>query len=122
ITPKPVDWLWRGFLPRGRLVVLDGDPGTGKTSVVLDVIARVSRGLELPDGSAPTEPMGALIMSAEDDAADTLVPRLRAADADLDRIATMPEIRDQGIPRPIQLPQDLPAIEREIRAYDAGVV
>ena len=52
IAPVPVRWLWEPYLPRGKLVVLDGDPGTGKSFVALDLAARVSAGLPVPGGAA----------------------------------------------------------------------
>jgi replicative DNA helicase len=85
IPVRNVEWYWRGWLPKGRLVVVSGRPGDGKTAVVLDVLARLTTGDELPDGQMAVEPVTIGILSAEDDASDTLVPRLMAARADLDR-------------------------------------
>ncbi|NDF10105.1 MAG: hypothetical protein EB058_15630, partial [Proteobacteria bacterium] len=51
VEPEPVAWLWGGWLPMGKVVVLDGDPGTGKSTITLDIAARLSRGAVMPDGS-----------------------------------------------------------------------
>jgi putative DNA primase/helicase len=99
-TPTCVTWLWPGRVPLGKLTLLIGDPGLGKSFVTLDVAARVSRGLSMPalDGEAPlaaTAPGSVLLLSAEDDALDTIYPRLAAAGADLTRIDVLKAIRVQ---------------------------
>ncbi len=82
-----VNWLWEGRIAFGQLNAIVGDPGLGKTTVALDLAARVSRGWDMPVGSLGTSiPQDVLVLSAEDDAAITIVPRLKAAGADLDRI------------------------------------
>ena len=86
IRPEPVRWLWEPFIPRGKLALLDGDPGVGKSLLTLDIAARLSRGGFLPDGSQATRPHTTLFLSGEDGAADTLRPRAEATGADLDRL------------------------------------
>jgi RecA-family ATPase len=85
VEPKPVRWIWRGYIAIGAVTLIDGDPGTGKTTVVFDIAARVSSGRAMPDGSyGDVEgPAGVVILSAEDDDAHTIAPRLREAGADL---------------------------------------
>src|SRR5262249_60590266 len=84
VTPKPVDWLWPDYIPLGKITVLDGDPGLGKSLLTLDIAARTSTARAMPDGTVGdcTEPAGVVLLSAEDDPADTLRPRLEAAGAD----------------------------------------
>jgi len=53
VQPRPVDWLWEGRLPKGKLVVLDGDPGGGKSTLMVDLAARISTGSPFPDGHRP---------------------------------------------------------------------
>jgi putative DNA primase/helicase len=78
-------WLWPGRFPLGKVSVLAGPPGNGKSLVTLDLAARVSRGSDLPDGAMA--PLGsALLVSSEDDPSDTIRPRLEAAGADLSRV------------------------------------
>lgn len=79
------EWLWTNRAPFGGITMIDGDPGKGKTMMCLDLVARATRG-ELPvKGSTP---LPALVISAEDDLARTIVPRLRVAGADLGRVFT----------------------------------
>jgi replicative DNA helicase len=78
VAARPVEWLWPGWIALGKLTVLDGDPGMGKSTLLLDLAARLSRDGLMPDG--PVGPVGApLILSAEDGEADTIKPRLAAA-------------------------------------------
>jgi putative DNA primase/helicase len=85
IEPQPVKWLWRGFLAAGKLHILAGAPGTGKTTVALALAATITVGGRWPDGTH-AEPGDVLIWSGEDDVADTLIPRLLAAGADRSRV------------------------------------
>lgn len=86
LLPEPIRWLWPGRLALGKLALLEGDPGLGKSLVSLDLCARLSRGLPFPDGAAPAGPANALVLNAEDGAADTVRPRLASLGADLDRV------------------------------------
>jgi putative DNA primase/helicase len=85
VTPEPITWLWPGWLAAGKLHVLAGAPGTGKTTLAEAFAAAVSTGGRWPDGSHA--PQGnTLIWSGEDDPADTLVPRMLAMGADMTHI------------------------------------
>jgi hypothetical protein len=123
VAPERVTWLWQDYLPIGKLVVLDGDPGLGKSMLTVDLGARVSTGSPMPDGTAPVK--GAvLILSAEDGLADTIRPRIDAAVGDPDQIITITEITYAGADgpasRPVRIPDDLAAIESVISEH--GVV
>jgi hypothetical protein len=85
ITAEPVCWLWNQRIPLGKLTLFVGDPGKGKSLVTCDVAARMSRGIAFPDG-APCRVGDTIFLSAEDDAADTIRPRLDAAGAEVGRI------------------------------------
>src|SRR5262245_41493510 len=74
-----VRWLWEPYIPRGKIAILDGDPGVGKSLLALDLAARLSRGGPLPGGAAAGRPHVVLLLSAEDDGSDTLRPRAEAA-------------------------------------------
>jgi hypothetical protein len=92
VEPERVEWLWPGRLPLGKLSVLDGDPGLGKSALTLDLAAKASAGLELPDGGR-CGPAGVVLLSAEDGLADTVRPRLDAAGAAAERIVARPPWR-----------------------------
>lgn len=88
VRPEAVQWLWVGYVPLGGLTLLDGRPGQGKSTIALDLAARVSTGAPMPDGT-PGLQGGVVYLSREDDPATTLRPRAEAAGADLDRIAIL---------------------------------
>lgn len=82
-----VKWLWYPYIPYGKLTILQGDPGEGKSSFIIDVIARLSRGDVMPDGSGSKEVQPAIYQCAEDGLADTVKPRFEKAGADCSKIA-----------------------------------
>jgi len=86
IEPQEVAWLWRERIPLGRLTVLAGRPGVGKSFVTVDFASRVSTGMAWPDGSVNESAGGVLFFAAEDDPADTIRPRLDAAGANIERV------------------------------------
>ncbi len=86
LPPSSVQWLWPGRLALGHLAIFDGDPGLGKSLVTLDVCARITTGRPFPDGAASGDPASVIVINAEDGARDTIMGRLRAADADLARV------------------------------------
>ncbi|MBX6356775.1 MAG: AAA family ATPase [Micromonosporaceae bacterium] len=114
VRPERVSWLWPGYLPAGKLVTLSGDPALGKSTVALDLAARVSRGSAWPDGQPGCEPGEVAVLSAEDGVADTIVPRLAAAGADLGRVAIIPAVRDEAGLRLPEIPRDLDALAEAV--------
>jgi hypothetical protein len=110
LVATPVRWLWDRWLPAGKLVVLDGDPGTGKSTLACELAARLSR------GGWGGEPSPVLLINAEDDPADTTVPRLVAAGADLARVHLW-DPRD-----PLELPGGLDRLRAEIKRTGARLV
>lgn len=92
VQPASVSWLWPGRMPLGRMALTVGRPGAGKSFLVSYLAANVSRGRPWVDGSLC--PQGSvLLLCAEDDAADTIVPRLMAHDADLSRVKLLEGVR-----------------------------
>lgn len=87
IKPEHITWLWPGYLPSNKLLTFAGSSTQGKSPVTLDLAARLSRGGIWPDGTPNTVgPRSVVILASEDDWADTMIPRLMLAGADLDRI------------------------------------
>jgi RecA-family ATPase len=124
VRNQPVEWLWPGYLPRGTLVLLDGDPGLGKSFLTLDLAARLSAGKAMPpeEGKGTLPPLDVLLLNAEDDLLRTLRPRLEAQGADLFRIHALTEIDDGIGPRPLSLPEDLTVIEYHVQRTKAALV
>jgi len=113
VRPERLNWLWDRYLPRGKLTLLDGDPGIGKSLLTLDLAARLTRGDALPGGAPAGRPHTVLLLAAEDDAADTTRPRAEAAGADLERLIVLagPSLRS------LQFPRSLPKIAEVIEHH-----
>ena len=90
VVVEPVRWLWYPYIPLGKLSILHGDPGEGKTTLALWIAAACSRGLALPGGETG-EPLTVLYQTAEDGLGDTIKPRLLESQADLHHIYTIDE-------------------------------
>ena len=91
INAEEVQWLWYPYIPLGKLTILQGDPGEGKTSFILAVIAALTRGDPLPECEQAAEPMNVIYQTAEDGLADTIKPRLESAGADCTRVLVIDE-------------------------------
>ena len=91
IETEEVSWLWFPFIPYGKLTIIQGDPGDGKTTMVLNLAAKLSRGESLDDGMNCCEPVNIIYQTAEDGLADTVKPRLEEAGADCSRISVIDE-------------------------------
>jgi hypothetical protein len=117
IEPETVKWLWPGRIPLGKLTLMVGSPGLGKSFLSLDIVARLSSGKTWPDGAANETRGQAIVFSAEDDPADTLRPRLIAQDATEGNTLVaglVRELDDNGETRRrgFSLARDLPHLER----------
>jgi putative DNA primase/helicase len=86
IQPESIDWTWWHRIAQGKLSLVAGEPGLGKSLLGTKVIATVTKGAEWPCGEGSAKPGSVIMLCAEDGAADTIVPRLMAADADLNRV------------------------------------
>lgn len=94
VKPEQLAWLWTGRFPLGKVAMIVGDPGLSKSMLTLSLAAAVSKGAPWPIRSEGKAPLGdVLLLSAEDDAADTIRPRLEAAGADLRRIFIVDGVR-----------------------------
>ena len=125
VEMKPVDWLWPGWLARGKLHVLAGSPGTGKTTIAMALAGTVSTGGRWPDGErcGNGKPAHVLIWSGEDDPADTLAPRLAAAGADLACVHAVKSVRIEGQPVPFDPAMHLPELAaRMAELGDVGLI
>jgi putative DNA primase/helicase len=121
IKPEPIDWLWKYYLARGKLHILAGAPEAGKTTIALSYAAIVSSGDKWPDETLANAG-NVLIWSSEDDAADTLIPRLIRMGANLDRIHIVEETRPPGMKsRPFNPATDLDALVAKAKTINGGV-
>ena len=124
VKPEPVAWLWPGRIALGKLTLIAGDPGLGKSFLTLDMASRVSTGAGWPDRRCESfAPGGVVLLSAEDGVADTIRPRLDAAGADVARIVALEAIRSVGdngreSARTFDLSRDLLALESAIRSVE----
>jgi hypothetical protein len=122
VRPEAVVWLWPGYIPFRKVTVLDGDPGLGKSTILIDLAARLSTGQPLPNGKRH-KASGAILLMGEDGAADTIVPRLMNAGADLTKVGirdTYPNGQGQEIPP--SFPSNLDKLADDILAADASLV
>jgi len=129
VQPELVRWLWPGRIALGKLTLLCGDPGLGKSFITLDLAARTSTGSAWPDIPVlKNAPSGVVLLSAEDDLADTIRPRLDTAGADAARVVALQAVRRLRVDGKTEeayfdLTQDLPALEAAIqRTADCRLV
>ncbi len=130
VESEKVEWLWHNRIPLGKITILDGDPGLGKSVMTMNLAARVTKGLDLPpdpfgnvdDGLgevAMWRSGGVVIMSAEDGLADTIKPRLEAAGADCNKVLAIATKKDDGS---LTIPEDIATIEEAIKRVEAKLL
>jgi hypothetical protein len=125
IPARELAWLWRQWIPRGAITILDGDPGLGKSTVTIDLAARLSNGWQMPPAGGPcagAEAESVLLLNAEDDPGNTIRPRLEAAGANLHRVHLFDRLELGNITRPPVLPTDLEMIKSNIKAFGITLV
>lgn len=86
IPIEEVTWLLKPFIPYGKITIIQGDPGEGKTTLVLQIIGALTSGKPIWDGLTPLNPINVIYQTAEDGLSDTIKPRLVAAGADCARV------------------------------------
>lgn len=94
ITETSVDWLWFPYIPFGKVTLLQGDPGCGKSTLMMSLISAASNGSFSPDGRRLKRPIHVIYQCSEDGASDTIKPRLSAAGADCNNVAFLDEETD----------------------------
>ncbi len=111
---RSVDWLWENYIPLGRITILAGDPGIGKSQTAIDLIARITNGGSMPDGSQALRGNCA-IATAEDETSETIIPRLYAAGANMTSVIVIRKVRLGDEERYLALPRDLNRLRVMIR-------
>ena len=91
VDAEEVEWLWYPYIPYGKLTLIHGDGGEGKTTLILRLAALLSKGEKLPCDDTEREPVSVIYQTAEDGLGDTIKPRLLAGDADCTRIKVIDE-------------------------------
>jgi hypothetical protein len=123
IRPEPIGWLWPGHIAAGKLTLIDGDPGLGKSMITLDLSARLTTGRDFPDYSPCPGPGGVVLVGSEDGVSDTIISRLQAAGADLNHVHSFDGISRAGASNgPPAFPDDCPLLEEVIQESKARLV
>lgn len=97
VRATPVKWLWYPYIAVGKITLLQGDPGDGKSTMILNLIAEISKGGSTPDGKALEIPQRVIYQCSEDDTADTIKPRLEGCGADCRNVAFINEETHNGL-------------------------
>lgn len=122
VAPRAIGWHWHGWLARGKLHLIGGHPGDGKSTIALDLAARLSRGGAAPDGTR-LPALNTLIVAAEDDIADTIRPRLDLHGADVNRIFAIQHVVDEhGKDRSLSLAAHVEELRSVILQHRIGLV
>jgi hypothetical protein len=122
VVPERVSWVWPGRLAEGMMSMLDGNPGLGKSTIALDIAARVTTGAPFPGQQLGRTPRGVVVLSAEDSESVTIVPRLGVAGAVLERVYILRSAMVDGEDRNFTIPNELPVLERAIALVNAALV
>ncbi len=121
VTVTPIEWIWTGYLPRKKLIVFDGLPGVAKSTIMTDISARVTSGKPMPDGAQGIH--GNVVMvSYEDDPADTIVPRFLAAGGDPDKLYLLDSVQTSEGLDFLCVPDHVAALERLVFETKADLV
>lgn len=91
VQSQEVSWLWHPFISYGKLAIIQGNPGGGKTTLALNIAAKLSKGESLDSGMNFAEPLNIIYQSAEDGLADTVKPWLEQAGADCEKNSVIKE-------------------------------
>ncbi len=118
IPAEPIDWIWPNWLAAGKLHIIAGAPATGKTTMAICLAAPItnggSNGCHWPDGSF-VRSGNVVIWAGEDGIADTIIPRLEASGANLNRVFIVGQTNESGRTRPFDPATDLTMLDHEIR-------
>jgi hypothetical protein len=123
VRSRAIKWLWPGHLARGGLELMAGTPEIGKSQIQCQYIAHLTTGRDWPDGMPGIPPCRIIMITAEDTTADTIVPRLKAAGANLALVEQLHAIRRNGRDEMFLLGEDLERLARLVRHFgDVGLI
>ena len=95
VKASEVEWVWYPYIPCGKITMLQGDPGEGKSTLIIHIAATLTKGGYLPDGQKIKKPEMVIYQCSEDGKGDTIKPRLEQAGADCNRVAFIKEDNDK---------------------------
>jgi len=122
VESRAIEWMWPDRIAFGRLCLLCGDPGVGKSMLTCALAAAVTTGAVLP-GGVRQAPANVVILSAEDSPEDTIRPRIESMGGDLERVRVVTGVRRDGEPGGyFSLADDLAALERELEREPAALL
>lgn len=116
----PVEWLWHLYVPKGEITLIDGNPGLGKSQMIADLAARVSKGYAMPPiemGTPVCRGQNVMLLCAEDTIEKTVKPRLQVCQANMNKVFFM---KSHG--KPLSFPQDIERFEQECFELDIALV
>ena len=112
VEAKPIRWLWPNFIPKGKLSLIVGHPGQGKSTLTAEIAAIVSRGEPWPVSGVKADIGEVIFLSSEDDIHDTIKPRMMAADADHSKVRFIRSVAvSDNRNRPFYLKRDIEKLE-----------
>lgn len=115
VQSQQVEWLWYPYIPFGKITIVQGDPGEGKTTFALNLAARISKGERFGQEDTTGVPLSVIYQTAEDGLSDTVKPRLEEAKADCSRILVIDD-------REKSLTMDDDRLEKAINATGARLL
>lgn len=127
IEREDVKWLWYPYIPQGKVTIIQGDPGEGKTTLALALAAQLTKGEPLPGGELCCEPINVIYQTAEDGLGDTIRPRLEDLGADCSRVLVIDEseqeltLSDERLEQAIRKTGAGLAVLDPIQAYLGGI-
>ena len=121
VKREEVEWLWQDRIPLGKLTLIEGDPGAGKSWASLALACAVTTGAPLPMGEK-RKPARALLLAAEDDPGDTIKPRFEDMGGDDSRIDILQGVCDKGKERHISLTEDVALVDEILEGKDYDLV
>lgn len=122
VQREEVEWLWQDRIPLGKITLIEGDPGVGKSWITMAIAAAVTTGAKFPDDDREREPASVLILSAEDGAGDTIRPRLEDMGAELTKIRLLNGVYKNEKEEHFSITDDIKLLDKALAGGEYGLV